>query len=413
MSTTHEIVILGANFAGVQTAHYLLKHTIPALEKLIRKISYHITVVAPNTKTYYKIGAPRAIAAPSKISTSQLFLPIEQEFANYDSRQITFIKGLATGICPSRAVNITTLEGHTRTIPYNTLIIATGSKFKSDLWNLTGDHTTSETAIQTLQQNLLQAKTILIGGGGAVGVETSSEIAENHPTAHITLLSGTTRVLPRLTENTSKRTELKLAKLGINTVHNLKIHDSHRQPDGRTKIVFDNGTERTVDVYIDSTGGKPNTSFLPRAWLDIYGFVSVDESLRGNKAGMEDVYAIGDCASYSSCTNMDIYYSVAPLASSIGVDLAPLLTKQKSPLPLTKQKFPLPLNKNKRRSTPLKQKSFQPIRDTLIVSVGSGGGIMQFMGWKVPSFVVWAVKSRDYMIGGAKKTVSGRRFGKA
>jgi hypothetical protein len=38
-------------------------------------------------------------------------------------------------------------------------------------------------------------------------------------------------------------------------------------------------------------------------------------------------------------------------------------------------------------------------REMQFVPIGSGGGVGALMGWKVPSFFVWALKGRDYMVG--------------
>ena len=244
MSTTHEIVILGANFAGVQTAHYLLRHTIPALEKLSRKISHHITVVAPNTKTYYKIGAPRAIAAPSKILTSELFLPIEQEFANYSPQKITFIKGLATRIHPSKAVNITTPDEHTSTIPYNTLIIAIGSKFhipplephRRPPHNHNHNRPPNPPTTPPSRQNHPHRRRRRSRSRNQLGNRPKPPHSPNHPPLR------NNPSPPCLTERTSKRAEKKLTALSITTIHNLKIHSSNPQPTGRTKLLFTNAT---------------------------------------------------------------------------------------------------------------------------------------------------------------------------
>ena len=38
-------------------------------------------------------------------------------------------------------------------------------------------------------------------------------------------------------------------------------------------------------------------------------------------------------------------------------------------------------------------------KESMIVPIGSGGGVGAIMGWKVPSFFVWMLKGRDFMLG--------------
>lgn len=52
----HNIVILGANFAGTSTAHYLLRHVLPRLDDLdvSSKNHYRITLISPSDHTFWK-----------------------------------------------------------------------------------------------------------------------------------------------------------------------------------------------------------------------------------------------------------------------------------------------------------------------------------------------------------------------
>ena len=45
--------------------------------------------------------------------------------------------------------------------------------------------------------------------------------------------------------------------------------------------------------------------------------------------------------------------------------------------------------------------------DMQFVPIGSQGGVGIAFGWKLPSFMVKMVKSKDFMIGNAVKTVEG------
>jgi hypothetical protein len=38
-------------------------------------------------------------------------------------------------------------------------------------------------------------------------------------------------------------------------------------------------------------------------------------------------------------------------------------------------------------------------REAILVPIGSGGGVGAFMGWRTPSWFVWMLKGRDYMLG--------------
>ena len=143
----------------------------------------------------------------------------------------------------------------------------------------------------------------------------------------LTILSGDTQLLPRLSnKNVGKAAESRLQSFNVKVVNGTKVR-SIEQSGSQTVLHLDNGTEKTVDVYIDATGSKPNTNFLPKEWLSDRNYVKTDEAtLRGP---VEGVYAIGDNASYSLGGIFDVIYAIRPLCSTILVDLAmKLATKE-------------------------------------------------------------------------------------
>ena len=173
--------------------------------------------------------------------------------------------------------------------------------------------------------------------------------------------------------------------------HNNRVK-STRQSGSQTVVTMTDGSEKTVDVYIDSTGSRPNTYFLPKEWLTDRGHVKIDEhTLRGPAQG---VYAIGDIASYSLGGILDVMYAVRPLCSTILTDLtAQLAGKEAMP----------------EKQTPYKQIK----KDMQFVPLGPKYGVGVIFGWRIPSFLVWLIKSRTFMIEKAAPTVQGADYVKA
>ena len=371
--STHEIVILGGNLGGLAVAHYLLKHVIPALPN---SKDHHITVISPNTKGFFKIAAPRVIAAPSKISTSQILPSIDAAFSSYTG--IDFIYGRATRIDPStRTIEVSIGEP----VKYDSLVIATGSKYASDLWNSI-ENDAMVKLYSEVHEQISKGQTILIAGGGAVGVELAAEVAENFPSKKVTLLTGSAGPLPRLSEKSSRRATQQLESLGVRIINNHRVTSQNKTEGGSTKITAGE-FEEDADVFIDATGGKPNSAFLPSPWLNENGYVTIDkETLRGTGPSMENVYAIGEVASNTTGSIMDIQDGVKALASSLAIDLGLKRT----------------------------QVRYKPFVKAQAVTVGSRGGVFYLGGWSLPSFFVWLIKSRDMMIGGAEKYIGGAKW---
>ncbi|KAL8955396.1 MAG: hypothetical protein Q9183_006666, partial [Haloplaca sp. 2 TL-2023] len=304
----HNIVVIGASYAGLGTAHYLLKHTVPSLEKASQdSTKYKVTLISATSHFYHKVAAPRLLASPDLIPLSKAFLPIEDGFKDYDSQHFELVIGEATSLDEtSKTITISNTYGTPNKTPitYSTLILATGASSSSDLWHIPGSHEKTISALKSIQSALPTATTVLIAGGGPAGVETAGEIASRFPKIETTLLSGSDRVLTRLRPAISAAAEKQLEALGVKTVHNLKVESTSESGD-QTTVKLDDGTSRTADIYIPATGIRPNTSFLPRSWLTPQNYVITADttSLRGP---VPTVYAIGDVAGYSLGGALDI-----------------------------------------------------------------------------------------------------------
>ncbi|EKD20317.1 uncharacterized protein L3040_007325 [Drepanopeziza brunnea f. sp. 'multigermtubi'] len=379
--STHEILILGGHHAGLNSAHYLLRHVVPKLSKL-NSTTYRVTIVTPNNEFFWNIAAPRLIVSETLIPEEKVFLPISPAFASYGT-QFSLVHGKATDVdAASKTVSISNGEQ----IKYDTLVIATGSHYASPVWALNNSDEALKSEIRALVNALASAKSVLIAGGGAVGVETAGEIGAQFTGIDITIFSGSSRLLPKLLPANSASAAKQLANYGVKTVNNdVKVSSTEKNPDGTTTVTLSDGATKTVDVFIDATGAKPNSSFLPPAWLTASKHVNADKTCRTPFPG---VYAIGDVASFSNGSVIDVQNSVQPLGTSIGIDLAG-------------------------KEGVFKQKEFKGLGATQFVPCGPSGGVGQVFGWRVPSLAVWAGKCRTYLVWMAQGGVDGDAAKKA
>lgn len=332
---------------------------IPALSKITPETTYHVTIVAPNTEFFYNIPSPRTAANDAGAPISKIFLPISEGFKTYAPEIFTFVLGKAISISPdNRSVTVNLVESKgDKVFTYDSLVVATGSKSASNLW-FTDDTEVTKNAYIKLQDSLKAADSVLIAGGGAVGVETAAEVGF-YLKKKITLLSGGERLLARHAPGNSSSAESKLKALGVETIHDLRVTGT-KTVGSKTEVTLSDGTIRTADVYIDATGPTPNNSFLPPAWLDSSGKIAVEEKTF-RVSGAPNVYAAGDIASNSDGGILNpVMFGIATLGSAISVDIAKELGV-KSPLPL---------------------KEYKPMKDSQFVTIGPKGGVGQMMGWR-------------------------------
>lgn len=325
----------------------------------------------------------------NKTELNAPFTSLSDAFSTYSPSTFTFILGLAIGL-DSSTQTLTIKTEKEESLHYDSLIIATGTTSNSPLWTLHDSFTQTTSAFEDLNSKLDAAKSILVAGGGPAGVETTGEVAYKFRGTgkSITLLSGADAVLSYLQHpGVSRIAEQQLSKLGVTTVHKLRVVSSS-VVGGKTEVVLSDGSKKVVDLYIDATGGTPNSGFLPASWLDERKKVLADSSTLRVKAG-KNVYSIGDVASFSKGNVMDSTWCVPALGYSVYEDLSG-------------------------GGKMLKEKRYKPMGKPMgVVPIGPKGGVGVMFGWRVPSWFVWLIKARTFFMEKAAGLATGAEVVKA
>ena len=416
MASQRNLVILGASWAGISCAHYILKHIIPA----IKHEDFHVYLVGPDVNFYFNVASPRAVASPTAMPNSKIFLPIADGYRQYGSDHFTFVQGLATSVdISARTVSIAEVDSEqARTLPYHALVICTGIHAMSPIYSLSPTSKETQEALETTNKRLGSAESILIAGGGPTGVETAGEIAEalqkepGSRKATITLHSGGKRLLPALRPALALKAEGYLKDLGVDVVHGAKVKSSAQDANGTTTVYFDNGESRTVDVYIPCIGVVPNTSYLPSSLLNAKGYVRNNpKTLRVDEAGAR-VYVLGDVGMHSNGGIFEAQSATVTAMSNLKRDL--LLAANDAAAAEQGDDAKATTSKSAVTAQGAGEDRFfnKNEKETQLVTVGSGRGVGAFFGFAVPSFLIAKVKGKDYTASTAPAVVNGSRFTK-
>ena len=177
------ILILGGGCGAVMTAQRIFKGTTGKNGTA----PFKITIVSPNTHLYWNLAAP--VGAVGLYSNDTLFRAIEPGFKQYGDK-FEFVLGKAEILDPE-AKTVTLAEG--KTLEYDWLILATGSRLKAPLplKNLNSTEATKE-AMSTFVAKIQDSKDIVIGGAGPTGIEVAGEIAckfSSKKTVHLVSLA--------------------------------------------------------------------------------------------------------------------------------------------------------------------------------------------------------------------------------
>ncbi|PVH74815.1 FAD/NAD(P)-binding domain-containing protein [Cadophora sp. DSE1049] len=280
------IVILGGSYAGISTAHRILKQSS-------RTGPFKITLVSPNTHFFWSMASPRAVV-PGRLTDEQLFQPIKEGFSKYPASQFEFILASAETLdVEAKKVGILSSAGKS-SLEYDFLILATGSRTESGIpYKGLGSTDATKEALHNFQAQIKKAETIVVAGAGVTGCEAAGELAfEYGHQKKITLIATGPTVLPDVPASVSALTTKELQSLNVTIAPSTKVLSSHALPTGQHSLTLSTGQTLLTDMYIPTFGLLPNSSYIPSKFLAANGAAVVDSYLRVK--GASDIWAIGD-----------------------------------------------------------------------------------------------------------------------
>jgi dihydrolipoamide dehydrogenase len=210
--------------------------------------------------------------------------------------KVDWVKGYAT-LKPRGANKLLQVEvksdAGTQALETKNVIIATGSEARM-FPGLQPDAKNILTNIEILDRPEIP-KSLLIIGGGAVGVEFASIF--NRFGTKVTVLEMLPRIVPLEDEDVSKELERYFKKTGIRCETGAKAENIAKTETGvRMCVALANGKREDMeaDAVLIAVGRKPNTDNIGLAGTKVEldrGFIKADEFQR---TGEQGVYAIGD-----------------------------------------------------------------------------------------------------------------------
>ncbi len=266
-----EVLIIGGGFAGVAVAQTLEKQGVSTL--LVDK------------KDYFEVtfATLRNITAPDKTKNQA-----RKHYAD-------FLKGrfIQSSVTEMTEKSATLDDGSSITFDYG--VIASGTRYPSMPLAKTAsamDIRSRNQELQDYHKQLNAAESILVIGGGVVGVELAGEIAYAMPNAKVNLAHNSDVLLNGFKPKAQQKAQQQLEALGVNILFNRR----YQAVDGQY-IDTESGHTHEADMVFQATGVLPNNTFLSTHLshiLNEHGYVSVNKRLE--VIGADTLYALGDIA---------------------------------------------------------------------------------------------------------------------
>ncbi|KCV69239.1 hypothetical protein H696_04656 [Fonticula alba] len=306
---------------------------------------FHVTLV--DTKEYFELtpSITTVMANPSLVENHRFL------HTSY-VRNGRVVIGYATEVCHRQ------VRADGQSIPYDYLVIATGATYNSQI---RGNNVTTSYRTKKLNadfRSLEQSRSVLIIGGGSVGVELAAEFAERFPTKHIMLVSSSPFLLRRLPKKAHRLVAPYLESLGVELILGERV--VNLDTTGR-RMETDTGRIIECDKFYLATGQVPQTRFLKAHFsnlLDTTGFIRTRPTLQ--VFGFDHIFTGGDVA------NLKVE-KLAFAAASHGVSIARNICR------IEKGRAPLVIGTKGTAASPGK-----PIAQ--VVSLGQSSGLFAMRG---------------------------------
>ncbi|KAJ5692278.1 hypothetical protein N7462_001701 [Penicillium macrosclerotiorum] len=388
MSKRVSVIVIGGSHAGLAVSQKLLRQTLKAT----------ITLISPSDEYYFNIAAPRFLVKPQSLPPSKYLYSIPDAFHDYPTGSFTFVRGLVTKIdymTKSVAVALSASSpAGTTTSSYNFdyLVIASGSSTPATLGNegmrlpfKVMAFEDIRKAIYEAQAKLAGAQTVVIGGGGPLGVEIAGELAEAPGPKKVTLVTRSNVLLEGATAP-MQRAAMSLLK-GKNvevlagTAVEEAVYESHTQT---WKVKLSSGKTYIADEYIATTGTVPNNEFIPKGCLNSQGWVNVDEQLRviENGESRNDTYAVGDI----TCHPYRLLSRVSLQGQTVASNIVAAIEQ----------------------SSRIMTYSTEAQKKMMVVPVGQSTGTGHLGSWTLFGCLVWFFKGKDFLTYEAPKFLQGQ-----
>ena len=281
-----KIVIIGNGISGITCARNIRK-----------KCDDEITVVSGETEHFFSRTALMYIyMGHMKYEHTK---PYEDFF--WAKNRITLLKEYVSQVDTQKKLLITKTN---KTIPYDILIIASGSVTKKFNWpgqDLKGVISLySYQDLQEIEERTKNIRNAVIVGGGLIGIELAEMLHSRGIEVIILVIEKYywNSILPPTDAVLVGR---HIEKHGIKVLYETGLKEIIGDNNGNVHAVITTKDETiSCPVIGITTGVTPNVNFLANAGIEIDKGILVNNYLETNVA---DVYAIGDCAQFKESVN--------------------------------------------------------------------------------------------------------------
>ncbi|KDQ22877.1 hypothetical protein PLEOSDRAFT_1050631 [Pleurotus ostreatus PC15] len=279
--STKTVVVLGAAYGGAHAAQ-VLAQGLPE--------GWKVVLIDRNSHANHVYILPRLTVLPSH--EHKAFIPYRRVFLLDGPHPHLFLQCHVVSLAPHSVKLSKSFPEHginDGALDFDYLVYALGSVLPgpSDLWgsNVCGVVASPEKCKEELiyqgektqgiewlkknQKDIEDAPSVLVVGGGALGVQFATDIAAVHPNKTVTLLHSRERLLPRFNEEMHTEILASTVKLGVDVILGERLDlksveevPPKRNEAGQRVVRTVKGRELAADLLMLCTGQRANTEIM-------------------------------------------------------------------------------------------------------------------------------------------------------
>ena len=295
-----KLVLVGNGMAGVRTLEELLK---------IAPDLYDITIFGAEPHPNYN----RILLSPVLAGEQTLEQIVLNDWAWYQEHGITLHAGCSVTEVnrARRTVHASGKDGQAISVPYDRLILATGSNpFMlpipgKDLQGVLAYRDIADT--QAMIDAATQYRHAVVIGGGLLGLEAANGLMKRG--MQVTVVHASEWLMERqLDPVAGQMLQKALQERGMQFLMQAQTQELLGNADGRVcAIRFKDGSEIPADLVVMAVGIRPNTALAESMRLHVNRGIVVNDTMQTTTDAR--IYAVGECAAHRGTA----YGLVAPL----------------------------------------------------------------------------------------------------
>ncbi|KAJ5882646.1 uncharacterized protein N7529_001318 [Penicillium soppii] len=298
MASLRNIIVIGGSFVGRTTAQELAR-VVPS--------THRVLLTEPHSHFHHLFTFPRFAIVPGQ--EHKAFIPYSGIF--HDSPNPT-----SHGVVQARVLSVkpTHIEldrewNGSNHISFEYVVVATGTRLSKPAAMENDDKQSSVNYLQKHQVGVKRSQSVLIVGGGAVGVQMAADLKEFYPEKEVTVVQSRDRLMPNFHPGLHDLIKRRFDELGVRLITGSRVNVplGGFPNDGSTvQVQLTNGNTESTQFVILATGQTPNNQLvsdlkpsLPDGESIVNpenGFIRIRSTMQFMDEQYSNLFAVGDIA---------------------------------------------------------------------------------------------------------------------